>query len=193
MSRSAEDWSRLGREVRRARKGTGFADTTKWAQAVGRSSRVVLGLERGEPTGEETLELVSLALDKDADWCRRILDRENSAVRPELDPASGWKLNEIDVGDDQVSVRLSRRDGTRLRPADVVRSLARTSQFLEEAGRNLTDQDWLIKVDAMATEGTISSAAYEFDQDARARAAAAYATAAREGVDERVTPPEDPA
>jgi transcriptional regulator with XRE-family HTH domain len=185
MSRSAEDWSRLGREVRRARKAAGFTDTIKWAQAVGRSSRVVLGLERGEPTGDETLELVSLALGKDVDWCRRVLDREDASARPELDPSSGWKLHEIDVGDDEVSVRLSRRDGNRLRPADVVRSLVLSSRFLEATGEDLTDRDWLVKVDRMAAEGAISSAAYEFDRAARARAVAAYDLAARSGQPEQ--------
>lgn len=80
MARTADDWERLGRIVRRERKEQGFRDTTKWAQVVGRSSRVLLGLERGEPTGEETLELVSEALNYDSQWAALILeDRRRTA------------------------------------------------------------------------------------------------------------------
>lgn len=40
----------------------------------------MLGLERGEPTGEETLELVSAALGEPLDWCLNLLD--GGSVRP---------------------------------------------------------------------------------------------------------------
>lgn len=68
-----EAWVELGRTIRRARKSSGFRDTTAWADKVGRSSRVLLGLERGEPAGEETLERIDEALGKPMGWCIRLL------------------------------------------------------------------------------------------------------------------------
>lgn len=56
------DWGRLGQAVAEARSEAGFSKTNDWAAAVGRSSRILLGLERGEPTGTGTLELIEDAL-----------------------------------------------------------------------------------------------------------------------------------
>ncbi len=55
-------WLRLGRAVKRARLEAGYSDTKRWAAAVGRSSRMLLGLERGEPVGDGTLDRVAIAL-----------------------------------------------------------------------------------------------------------------------------------
>jgi hypothetical protein len=49
-----EDWKALGRAVYSARVKAGYRDTARWAATLGRSTRVVLGLERGEPTGRRT-------------------------------------------------------------------------------------------------------------------------------------------
>lgn len=57
-----ENWKRLGEWVHDARVQAGLSDTTKWAARVGRSTRVLLGLERGEPVGAKTIEAVAEAL-----------------------------------------------------------------------------------------------------------------------------------
>ncbi len=57
-----EDWQALGREVQRARMAAGMGDTKAWVRAVGRSDRILLGLERGEHVGPKTLTLVAEAL-----------------------------------------------------------------------------------------------------------------------------------
>lgn len=69
------DWLRLGRAIKRARMShPTYRNTQEWASAVGRSSRVVLGLERGEPTGDETLMRVEQLLDWPADFAWNVLD-----------------------------------------------------------------------------------------------------------------------
>lgn len=57
-----EDWQRLGRAVYEARRAAGYRQTAQWQTKVGRSSRTLLGLERGEPVGASTLEDVEDAL-----------------------------------------------------------------------------------------------------------------------------------
>lgn len=59
---AAADWARLGQAVYEARKEAGLGKTAEWAEKVGRSSRTLLGLERGEVTGTPTLEDVEDAL-----------------------------------------------------------------------------------------------------------------------------------
>jgi hypothetical protein len=68
-----QDWQALGRAVYSARARAGYRDTAKWAARIGRSTRVLLGLERGEPTGGRTLLLVEEALGWPAGWTDRIL------------------------------------------------------------------------------------------------------------------------
>lgn len=55
-------WKALGAEVNTSRMQAGYTDTAKWAEAVGRSSRMLLGLERGEPVGAKTIEAIAEAL-----------------------------------------------------------------------------------------------------------------------------------
>lgn len=75
---SFEDWQRLGEAVRKARRLAGRRNTNEWAAHVGRSSRVLLGLERGEPQGDDTLELVERALG----WVSGSADRVLSGQAP---------------------------------------------------------------------------------------------------------------
>lgn len=63
MKYPAENWKQLGEWVATARRVKGFVQTSAWVEAVGRTDRVLLGLERGEETGDRTLELVARALD----------------------------------------------------------------------------------------------------------------------------------
>lgn len=57
-----DDWLRLGRAVYSARNSAGLRDTKVWASKVGRSTRMLLGLERGEPVGRGTLDAIEKAL-----------------------------------------------------------------------------------------------------------------------------------
>jgi hypothetical protein len=59
---SADNWRKLGRRVNLARIKAGYSDTQEWADAVGRSSRMLLGLERGEPVGSGTIDRVAITL-----------------------------------------------------------------------------------------------------------------------------------
>jgi hypothetical protein len=70
---STEDWIRLGRAVKDARKRAGYRDMKIWAGKVGRSTRMLQGLERGEPVGGGTLELVEDALERHRGWTLDLL------------------------------------------------------------------------------------------------------------------------
>lgn len=82
-----EAWQRLGKLVRRQRKRVGFENSNDWAAAVGRSSRVLLGLERGEKTGEDTLGRVEQLLGWAEDSCQRVLDGGEPTLASEDRPA----------------------------------------------------------------------------------------------------------
>lgn len=58
----AENWKLLGQAVHDLRLGAGFASMKDWAEAVGRSTRQLQGLERGEKVGEGTLIEVARVL-----------------------------------------------------------------------------------------------------------------------------------
>jgi hypothetical protein len=58
----ASGWELLGRTVRYMRQRAGYRTTKSWADVLGRSTRTVLGLERGEPVGEDTLERIAAVL-----------------------------------------------------------------------------------------------------------------------------------
>ena len=66
MKYSPENWRTLGRYVKRRRLPI-EADMGEWAAKVGRSTRVLLGLERGESQGLNTVALVASALGVDAE------------------------------------------------------------------------------------------------------------------------------
>ncbi len=72
-----ENWKRLGEWVGDQRRQAGYTATTTWAAKVGRSSRVVLGLERGEPAGDKTIRAVATALGLDTRPFYRILAGDN--------------------------------------------------------------------------------------------------------------------
>jgi hypothetical protein len=144
---------------------------------------------------QSVIKSLARALDLTEDSVRNAawLSMEANKDRPELDPTTVHRLHELDVGDEAVSVRLSRRDGQRLRQSDVVQSVALASRFLAETAGQTADVDWLVKVDRLAAEGIIAWAEYDVDREAAVAAYNAarrsqpedYATAAREGEDER--------
>lgn len=79
---SADAWRKLGRRVYQARIRAGFTDTQQWADAVGRSTRMLLGLERGEAVGNGTLDLVAAALEWDPEQPYEILEDVAAAKIP---------------------------------------------------------------------------------------------------------------
>lgn len=79
------DWRRLGTAVQAARlRHDGWDDTNEWASVIGRSSRVLLGLERGEQTGARTLRRVEEVLSWPPGWCDRILDDSSVDRAPDV-------------------------------------------------------------------------------------------------------------
>lgn len=66
-------WGRLGQAVHEARTEAGLGLTADWVEEVNRSSRVLLGLERGERVGTSTLHLIEDALGWPRGGCFRIL------------------------------------------------------------------------------------------------------------------------
>lgn len=64
---------RLGMFITRARLAAGYGDTGKWADAIGRSTRVALGVERGESAGVNTYTAIENALGWLEGTCYRIL------------------------------------------------------------------------------------------------------------------------
>lgn len=58
----AENWKLFGASVHDLRMRQGYRDMRSWSDAVGRSDRVLLGLERGEPVGAKTIEAIAKAL-----------------------------------------------------------------------------------------------------------------------------------
>jgi hypothetical protein len=73
MAGEARTWEDLGRAVRSARLALGFSNSRVWAMKVGRTDRVLLGLERGEAVGPNTLALVENALGKAPGWAHRFM------------------------------------------------------------------------------------------------------------------------
>lgn len=69
----AERWAELGSAVRRARRRKGYRTGKEFAGKVGRSSRQVLELERGGQVGDETLEMVEMALGWEPGTAEQIL------------------------------------------------------------------------------------------------------------------------
>lgn len=69
-----EDRERLGRAIRKARKRfTEYRDTQDWADALDRSDRVVLAMERGEKVGDDTISRAEAALGWPEDHAFRML------------------------------------------------------------------------------------------------------------------------
>lgn len=78
----AAAWRRLGETVKRRRMEQGIRSMADWSALVGRSSRVLLGLERGEPVGPDTLSAVEVVLGWDAGRASVILhDAAEAPVR----------------------------------------------------------------------------------------------------------------
>lgn len=76
-------WRYLGQQIKTARKQAGYRDSKEWAEKVGRSTRILLGLERGETVGDDTLERIELALEWPVGRCEALL--ASRPHRPDLD------------------------------------------------------------------------------------------------------------
>lgn len=92
--------------MRQARRAAGFSKTPAWAAKVGRSDRVLLGLERGEAVGPDTYAAVAEAIG----WpLSRVYDILNGApvragdhLRPVPSPLA-------DVSDEELAAEVLRR------------------------------------------------------------------------------------
>lgn len=115
MKYPAENWKMLGKWVATARRSRGFSETLEWAEAVERSPRMLLGLERGEGVGDGTLKRIASALGVEVSMLYLILGGEADPVGgPEQDAfvASPGELTEAGVSNDELlrEIRAVRRD-----------------------------------------------------------------------------------
>lgn len=112
-------WEELGRAVLAARMRSGYADTRKWADTVGRSSRMLLGLERGEHVGPKTLTKVEDTLGWPVGWSHRILTGEVVGAPPEDEPfvrhKGGDAMSTVVMADLLLEIRELRREVNELR------------------------------------------------------------------------------
>ena len=104
---SRSDWQRLGDIVSAARRADGFSDTQQWCEIVGRSDRMLLGLERGEPVGKGTLRLIEDALDWPAGHATRVLAGEALAGPARVATVAPSSIRE--ASDEQLVEELRRR------------------------------------------------------------------------------------
>lgn len=68
------------------RRHEGLANMANWSDAIGRSSRVLLGLERGEPTGAKTLRRIEEVLHWPPGYADRILEDQSADPAPDMPP-----------------------------------------------------------------------------------------------------------
>lgn len=112
------DWKRLGTAVQSARIRAGWEDMTDWVDAVGRSSRVLLGLERGETTGAVTLRRIEELLHWRPGYADVLLADPNADLAPEVTrevergvtpPSGPRELDEYTTEEllDEISLRYS--------------------------------------------------------------------------------------
>jgi hypothetical protein len=78
------DWKRLGTAIQSARVRAGWEDMSDWVDAVGRTSRVLLGLERGESTGAVTLRRIEELLKWRPGYADEILANESADLAPNV-------------------------------------------------------------------------------------------------------------
>lgn len=111
-----ERWLRLGKIIARARVEAGFGDTKDWVARIGRSDRVLLGLERGEHTGQHTLRLIEAAIGWPVGSCEDYLSggpepAQRSTVRPSAEGADVAHLRDPlrDGLDEQAERELERQ------------------------------------------------------------------------------------
>jgi hypothetical protein len=154
-----EDWKRLGEAVRLARRrhpSGEFVDMKRWARRVGRSSRLLQGLERGEPVGADTRERIEAVLGWPKDRCAEILAGADMVVRDDgtlvFQPASMTSSNvtRLRVSDEQWAHRLDRPDV----PPRVRRAILATleARRREEEARRGEEEALVALFDALADE-----------------------------------------
>lgn len=107
------DWVRLGRAVYSARSRSGYGDMTIWADRVGRSTRMLLGLERGERVGRGTLEAIEAALEWPTGHSHAVLSGAVVTAFPVS--AAGPSAELAALTDDQLIAELSARLASRTR------------------------------------------------------------------------------
>lgn len=137
----AENWKRLGRWVYDNRVRGGYTDTKEWAEAVGRSTRQLLGLERGEPVGAGTINRVADALTLPASMLFAILagedgDRLAAAQEGEVEVIPGIAVVRVDESGARHPVSDERREVIRKMLIEDPRGMA---EILREAARILEE------------------------------------------------------
>lgn len=121
---------RLGLAVSRARHAAGYADTGKWADAIKRSTRVALGVERGEQAGVNTYSAIEDALGWLRGTCYRILGG--------LDPDE--VIGQGTVGGDAQDARRGTEDHVNA-PGETVESGITNEDLLREIVRSRAEFD----------------------------------------------------
>ena len=122
---SLSAWRYLGGQVKTARKQAGYRDIKEWAEVVGRSTRVLLGLERGEKVGDDTLERIETALGWELGHCEVMLT--GRPARPDLD-AVVIDLVPMEEGENPV-----------------IAAIAADPFLLPEAKNHFLNQYWLLR------------------------------------------------
>lgn len=138
----AENWKALGDWVSLARHQTNYSDTQAWAKAVGRSTRILLGLERGESVGAKTIEAIAEVLgvanwsvfgilesgsSANVDWTPEAVERARTIYEAEtgLEADAGQDSSLLTyIPDDELLAELGRRLATR--------TLSRTERRMAE-------------------------------------------------------------
>lgn len=127
----ADHWLALGQWVHDARHQAGITDTRQWEQAVGRSSRMLLGLERGETVGAGTLKGIAEALDVPLARLYRILESGSAPLHTWSDAEDA--AEPIHVHAAQVFRRASGRFGVLLETSAGPIALGRAHTTEEDA------------------------------------------------------------
>lgn len=117
---TVSDWERLGTAVHAARLRAGHKDMRDWALVVGRSSRILEGLERGEKVGKGTLREVENVLRWPPGHATTVLDDPTADLAP--DSPRTAPNNGISLLDEE-------------RPLDAYT----TDQLLDEVGARYTE------------------------------------------------------
>lgn len=152
-----EHWKALGEWVSVARHQAGYSDTKRWAAEVGRSTRMLQGLERGEAVGAKTIEAIAEALGV-ANWSLfAILDRgaevevewsptNVNEARARYEAETGLEADDGDsnlltyITDAELLAELGRRLATRPMSRTERRMTERFSTWDEVGGLDTADQ-----------------------------------------------------
>lgn len=124
----SDHWRLLGRLVFSARTRAGYTDTQRWSEAVGRSSRMVLGLERGEAVGKGTLDRVAAVLDWHPGVPYAVLSTGRAEVLEDAPPRS---VGSVSAGNDDAPSQWLTRTRSDLTDEEMEELWQQSEQVLE--------------------------------------------------------------